>query len=327
MTTNSTWTTATIPDVTGKTAIVTGANSGLGYEVSLALAAKGAHVIIACRNLDKGEQAATLIRQQSPNASLVLQELDLANLASVRRFADEFQQRYTTLDILCNNAGIMAIPRRETADGFEMQFGTNHLGHFALTGWLLGPLLHTPDARVVHVSSGLHERGTINFADLMGKERYDKWGAYSQSKLANLLFAYELQRKFAAAGVDAKSVGAHPGYAATNLQGVGPAMEGSWLGRIGMRIANRLIAQSAASGALPLLYAAVAPDVNGCDYIGPTGFQGMRGAPGKVKSNAESYNEDIAARLWRVSVELTGVAYEMLQPKTVSPAQEWSMQS
>jgi len=322
LTTHSTWTTANLPNLTGKTVLITGANSGLGYEVSLALATKGAQVVMACRSVDKGSGAATLIHNQVPNASLAVKELDLASLASVRRFADDFQQHYTTLDILCNNAGMMAIPRRETADGFEMQFGTNHLGHFALTGLLLGPLLNTPGARVVHVSSGLHERGTINFADLMGKEHYDKWGAYSQSKLANLLFAYELQRKLAAAGVDAKSVGAHPGYSATNLQGVGPTMEGSWLGRIGMTIANRLIAQSAASGALPLLYAAVAPDVNGCDYIGPTGFQGMRGAPGKVKSNAESYNEEVAARLWRVSVELTGVDYQALQSRGVSSAQE-----
>lgn len=311
----TTWTTANIPNLTGKTVLVTGANSGLGYEVTLALAAKGAHVVMACRNHDKGEQAAALVRKQSPSAALAIMELDLASLASVRRFADAFQQQYKALDILCNNAGLMAIPRRTTADGFEMQFGTNHLGHFALTGLLLTPLLQTPGARVVTVSSGLHERGTINFADLMGQQSYDKWTAYSQSKLANLLFAYELQRKFMAAGVDVKSVATHPGYSATNLQGVGPAMEGSWGARIGMMLANRLIAQSAAQGALNLLYAAVAPAVNGCDYIGPTGFQGMRGAPGKVRSNAASYDERVAAKLWAISVELTGVAYETLQPR------------
>lgn len=308
----TTWTTANIPNLTGKTVIVTGANSGLGYEVTLALAAKGAQVVMACRSVDKGEQAAALVRKQSPNAALSVKELDLASLASVRRFAEAFQQQYTTLDILCNNAGLMAIPRRTTVDGFEMQFGTNHLGHFALTGLLLTPLLQTPGARVVTVSSGLHERGTINFADLMGEQSYEKWTAYRQSKLANLLFAYELQRKFVAAGVDAKSIGAHPGYSATNLQGVGPAMEGSWGARIGMMLANRLLAQSAANGALPLLYAAVAPDVNGCDYIGPTGFQGMRGAPGKVRSNTESYDPAVAAKLWSVSVELTGVTYAQL---------------
>ncbi len=312
--TTTNWTTANIPNLTGKTVIVTGANSGLGYEMTLALAAKGAHVVMACRSREKGEQAAALVRKQSPNAALAIMELDLASLASIRRFADAFQQQYPTLDILCNNAGLMAIPRRTTADGFEMQFGTNHLGHFALTGLLLTPLLQTPGARIVTVSSGLHERGTINFADLMGQQSYEKWTAYSQSKLANLLFAYELQRKFVAAGTDAKSVATHPGYAATNLQGVGPAMEGSWGARLGMMLANRLLAQSAANGALNLLYAAVAPDVNGCDYIGPTGFQGMRGAPGKVRSNAESYNAEAAAKLWALSVELTGVTYDRLRP-------------
>ena len=317
MTTNTTWTAAQIPDLTGQTALVTGANSGLGYEISVALAAKGAQVVMACRNVDKGEQAAGLIRSQIPKADLVVKALDLADLASVRRFAADFQQQYSILHILCNNAGIMAIPRRETADGFEMQFGTNHLGHFALTGLLLPPLLNTAGARVVNVSSGLHERGTINFTDLMGKTTYEKWTAYSQSKLANLLFAYELQRKFAAAGVAAKSMGAHPGYAATNLQSVGPTMEGSWLARIGMALGNRLFAQSAASGALPILYAATAPDVNGCDYIGPTGFQGMRGAPGKVRSNAESYDTAIAAKLWAISVELTGVNYHELEARAV----------
>ena len=318
MATNTGWSTAQIPDLTGKIALVTGANSGLGYEISLALAAKGARVVMACRTAEKGEQAASLIRSQTPKADLVVEALDLADLGSVRRFAAAFQQQYSALHILCNNAGIMAIPRRETADGFEMQFGTNHLGHFALTGLLLGPLLNTTGARVVNVSSGLHERGTINFGDLMGKTTYEKWTAYSQSKLANLLFAYELQRKFVAASVDAKSVGAHPGYAATNLQAVGPNMEGSWLARIGMALANRLLAQSAATGALPLLYAATAPDVNGCDYIGPTGFQGMRGAPGKVRSNAESYDKAIAAKLWSVSVAVTGVNYQELEERAGS---------
>ncbi|MBX3010775.1 MAG: SDR family oxidoreductase [Caldilineaceae bacterium] len=312
MTTDSTWNKANIPDLTGKTALVTGANSGLGYEVSLALAEKGAYVVMACRSRDKGEQAAARIRQAVRQGSVAVQVLDLASLAAVRQFADRFQQEYPQLDILCNNAGIMAIPRRETVDGFEMQLGTNHLGHFALTGLLLQPLLQAPQARVVHVSSGLHERGSLNFEDLMGQRHYDKWGAYSQSKLANLLFAYELQRKFAAAGVRALSVGAHPGYSATNLQSVGPTMEGSFLGRLGMILGNRLLAQSAANGALPLLYAAVAPAVNGCDYIGPMGFQGMRGAPGKVKSNAASYDEASAARLWTISVEFTGVDYGML---------------
>lgn len=313
MTTNSSWSKAHIPNLAGKTTLVTGANSGLGYEVTLALAEKGAQVVMACRSIDKGEAAARQIRQQCPSATLAVMALDLTNLATVRRFVTAFQEKYAALHILCNNAGIMAIPRRETVDGFEMQLGVNHLGHFALTGLLLPVLLQAPQARVVHVSSGLHQNGTIKFDDLMGRQRYDKWGAYSQSKLANLLFAYELQRKFTANQVDAMSVGTHPGYAATNLQSVGPSMEGSRLMKIVMAFANRFLAQSAEKGALPLLYAAVAPDVNGCDYIGPTGRMGA-GAPGKTHSNAESYNPAVAAKLWAVSVELTQVDYATLSP-------------
>ena len=302
------WDITQIPSLSGKTALVTGANSGLGYEISLVLASKGAHVIMACRNLAKADEAAARLREQAPHASLMIKELNLSDLTSVRRFAKEIQPQLTTLDLLINNAGIMAVPQGKTADGFELQFGTNHLGHFALTGLLLAPLLATPGARVVTVSSGLHERGTIDFTDLMSAQKYNPWKAYSQSKLANLLFAYELQRKFFAAGINAISVGAHPGYAATNLQSRG----GSFLARAALTLANRLIAQSAASGALPILYAATAADVNGCDYIGPSGFQGMRGAPKKIRSNAESYNVEIAQKLWQHSVECTGVAYEAL---------------
>ncbi|MFN8444373.1 MAG: oxidoreductase [Caldilineaceae bacterium] len=303
------WTKTNIPNLSGKTAIVTGANSGLGYEVAKGLAEKGAQVILACRSAEKAAKALADLRAAVPNAKVQVMELDLASLASVRRFADSFKATYKALDILCNNAGIMAIPRRTTADGFEMQFGTNHLGHFALTGLLFDPIKSTPGARVVCVSSGLHTSGKINFDDLMGEKQYDKWGAYSQSKLANLLFAYQLQRKFSAEGIQAIAVGTHPGYAATNLQGVGPQMEGSWLSRVGMKIANTLIAQPVEMGALPLLYACTASDVNGCDYIGPTGMGGMRGYPGKVKSNDLSYDEPLAKRLWQVSEELTGVRY------------------
>ncbi len=308
------WDKTQIPILTGKTALVTGGNSGLGYEISLALAEKGAHVVMACRNMDKANQAAAHIRNQVATASLAIRELNLSELASVRRFAHAYEQQYPTLDLLINNAGIMAIPARQTADGFEMQLGTNHLGHFALTGLLLGPLMATPGARVVTVSSGLHENATMNFTDLMGKQGYDKWKAYGQSKLANLLFAYELQRKFAAAGVNAISVGAHPGYAATNLQSGGE----SFIERMAMALGNRLIAQSATTGARPILYAATATDVRGCDYIGPTGFQGMRGAPGKMRSNAASYHAEIAAKLWDVSRKLTGVAYHALQGQELS---------
>ncbi len=306
------WTKANMPDLNGKVAIVTGANSGLGYEVTKGLAEKGAQVVLACRNLQKATPAVDRLRRDVPAASLAVMEIDLADLVSIQRFAEAFKQRYDRLDILCNNAGLMAIPRRETKDGFEMQLGTNHLGHFALTGHLIDLVMRTPGARVVNVSSGLHQRGVINFDDLMGKGQYREGDAYSQSKLANLLFAYELERKLRATAVTAISVGTHPGYAATNLQGVGPIMSGSRAKQWLMKAANAIFAQSAEMGALPLLFAATEPTVNGCDYIGPSGTLGMRGYPAKVRSSPASYDETAAQRLWAVSEELTGVHYTAL---------------
>lgn len=303
------WTQNDIPDLQGKQVIVTGGNSGIGYEVSLALAGKNAHVILATRGVDKGEEAACQIRQHHPQAQVAVMELDLADLKSVRAFAESFLTNHDRLEILINNAGVMALPARKTVDGFEMQFGTNHLGHFALTGLLLPALKKTSGARVVTVSSGVHISGDIHFDDLQWEKKYDRWGAYAQSKLANLLFAYELQRRFAAEGINAISVGCHPGYAATNLQYAGPRMDGSafgvWLSSVG----NALFAQKQEMGALPTLFAAVAEEVNGCDYIGPTSMGGMRGYPQKVKSNNKSYDEALAKRLWTVSEELTGVVY------------------
>jgi NAD(P)-dependent dehydrogenase (short-subunit alcohol dehydrogenase family) len=304
------WTTDAIPDLTGMVAIVTGANSGIGYEAALALAQKGAKVIVASRDTSKGQEAVSKIQGTRPKGSAIFMQLDLANLASVRTFAEKFSQQFKTLDLLINNAGVMAIPYRTTADGFEMQFGTNHLGHFALTGLLLPIILRTPKARVVTISSGLHHSGHINFDDLNAKANYNENKAYSQSKLANLLFTYELQRKFKAHGSDAIAVAAHPGYAATNLQGVGPRMSGSALKERMMVVMNAILAQSAAMGALPTLFAAVSPTIHGGDYIGPKGFQEMRGYPVVVKSNVESYDENVAKRLWTVSEELTGVQYE-----------------
>jgi hypothetical protein len=293
--------------------VITGANSGLGFEATQILAAKGAHVVLAVRDVAKGDQAAQEIKRVVPAASLEVLSLDLASLASVRRFAEAFPAAHSRLDMLINNAGVMAIPRRVTADGFEMQFGTNHLGHFALTGLLLPLILKTPSSRIVTVSSGAHMFGKINFDDLQSERSYSKWGAYGQSKLANLLFAYELQRKLQAAGGGAGggviSVAAHPGYASTNLQAVGPQMEGSKLGARSMSAANRVLAQSAAMGALPEVYAATSPAVRGGDYIGPDGFMGQKGFPQKVGSNSRSYDQEVAARLWAVSEELTGVGY------------------
>lgn len=301
------WIEQHIPPQSGKTALITGANSGLGYEAARLLAAKGACVVLGVRDPAKGERAAAAIRLTVPAANLEVLSLDLASLASVCDAASAFVLAHDRLDMLINNAGVMAIPRRATADGFEMQLGVNHLGHFALTGLLLPLLLKTPAARVVTVSSSAHFLGRINFDDLQGERRYQPWLAYGQSKLANLLFAYELQRRLAVAGHGIISVAAHPGYAATNLQSVGPEMTGSKLWLRIMPAANRILAQSAARGALPEVYAATAADVRGGDYIGPDGLLGQRGFPRKVKSSARSHDGDAGLRLWMVSEALTGV--------------------
>jgi NAD(P)-dependent dehydrogenase (short-subunit alcohol dehydrogenase family) len=303
------WIEQNIPTQAGKTALITGANSGLGFEAARILAARGAAVTLGVRDIVKGEAAAATIRAAVPGAALEVAALDLASLTSVRSFAGIFMQTHARLNMLINNAGVMAIPRRATADGFEMQFGTNHLGHFALTGLLLPLVLKTPAARIVTVSSGAHQFGRMNFDDLQGKRSYKKWTAYGQSKLANLLFAYELQRRLSAAGSSAISVAAHPGYAATNLQYVGPEMECARFGKRTMSAANRIFAQSAAMGALPEVYAATAPEVRGGDYFGPNGLLGQRGFPVKAKSNARSQDPAAAARLWAASEELTGVRY------------------
>jgi NAD(P)-dependent dehydrogenase (short-subunit alcohol dehydrogenase family) len=303
------WIEKNVPDLTGKVAVVTGANSGLGLETTRVLARKGAQVVLAVRSEARGAAAAKEVRAGAPGVSLAVMPLDLASLDSVRRFAGGFLAAYDRLDILVNNAGVMAIPHLKTADGFEMQFGTNHLGHFAVTGWLMPCILATPAARVVTVSSSAHQIGRIRFDDLNGERSYVKWSAYGQSKLANLLFVYELQRKLAAAGSTAISVAAHPGFANTNLQSVGPQMEGSRFGVRLMAAVNRLAAQSAAMGALPQIYAATSPQVLGGDFIGPDGFMEQRGFPVKVKSNARSRDGAVAARLWTVSEQLTGVTY------------------
>ena len=305
------WTADDMADLSGKTIVVTGGNSGIGYEAALEFARKRADVIIACRDSGKARTAAAQISASSPGARVEVMELDLSNLASVRSFADAFHRGRPALHVLCNNAGVMAIPYRQTVDGFEMQFGTNHLGHFALTGLLLDRLLATDGARVVNVSSGAHRMGKIRFDDLQWHNGYRKWMAYGQSKLANLLFTFELQRRADAAGAKLVSVACHPGYAATNLQAAGPRMQGSTMLESLFSLGNSLFAQSAAMGALPTEYAAVAPDVHGGDYIGPDGIGEMWGHPVKVGCSAAARDTAAGARLWEMSEQLTKVHYAL----------------
>lgn len=292
------WTAAEIPDQSGNVAVVTGANSGLGASIAHELARAGASVVLAVRNVAKGETVARAIGERAR-----VEELDLASLTSVRAFAERLPE--TRVETLINNAGVMAAPRRLTADGFESQLGTNHLGHFALTGLLLPKLLASGAPRVVTQSSGAHRFGWIRFDDLQGERRYNNWLAYGQSKLANLLFAFELQKR--AAGTALRSLAAHPGYAATNLQFAGPA---HWYERVTMAVTNRVIAQSAEMGALPALYAATAPDVPGGAFVGPDGFLEQRGHPHLVTAAGRAYDQEAARRLWDVSEELTGVRFE-----------------
>jgi NAD(P)-dependent dehydrogenase (short-subunit alcohol dehydrogenase family) len=314
MTVAEKWTAAEMPDLTGKVAIVTGGNSGIGLEAVRELARKGAQVILAARSEEKGRKAVDTLHQEMPTAQVELRLLDLADLGAVRAFAATVLRDFTRLDLLINNAGVMAIPERKTVDGLEMQLGTNHFGHFALTGLLLEPLLAAPAARIVTVSSGAHKMGKMDFDNLNWEQGgYQKWQAYGRSKLANLLFAFELQRRLARAGAKAISVAAHPGYTSTNLQYVGPQMEGSsWMESM-MKGINSLVAQPGEMGALPTLYAAVAPDVQGGDYIGPDGLFEMRGYPQKVEANAAAHNEADAAQLWARSEVLTGVGYPALE--------------
>ncbi|MGQ3412535.1 oxidoreductase [Natrinema sp. LN54] len=309
------WTADEIPDQSGRTIVVTGANSGIGLEATRELARNGATVIMATRSTERGEDAADEIREDVPDADLRVEECDLADLESVRDFADRLADEM--IDVLINNAGVMAIPRSETEDGFETQFGVNHLGHFALTGLLLENLAtdEGEPARVVTVSSGVHENGEIDFDDLQGEASYDKWDAYAQSKLANVLFAYELERRFLTADMNAQSMAVHPGYANTQLQVRGPEQSGSRLRKAAMKLMNAVAAQSAEMGALPTLYAATAPEAEGGAYYGPGGFQNMRGAPERQASSDRSYDEETARRLWAVSEELTGVTYDLPEPK------------
>ncbi|MGB5193413.1 MAG: SDR family NAD(P)-dependent oxidoreductase [Polyangiales bacterium] len=291
------WGAEQVPDQTGRVAIITGSNSGIGFETARVLAGEGATVIMACRNLDKAKPKAKEIRAAHPGCDVEVMRLDLSNLDSVRQFAEEFRAKHSRLDLLVNNAGIMVPPYGKTAQGFETQFGVNHLGHFALTGLLLDLLLSTPGSRVVTVSSIAHYLGKIDFSDLNWERGYKAQAAYGQSKLANLLFTYELQRRLAAAGKETLAVAAHPGWTSTNLQEHAPSV----------KFMNRFFAQEPLMGALPTLYAATESDVKGGEYYGPSGFLEMNGPPKRVNSNKRSRDEKVAERLWNVSQDLTGV--------------------
>jgi NAD(P)-dependent dehydrogenase (short-subunit alcohol dehydrogenase family) len=303
---NRNWSESDVPDQTGRVVVVTGANTGIGYQAAAVLAHRGAHVVLAVRNLEKGNAALARIVAASPRADVTLQQLDLTSLDSVRGAADALRAAYPRIDLLINNAGVMWTPKLLTADGFELQFGTNHLGHFALTGLLLDQLLGLGDSRVVTVSSLGHRlRAAIHFDDLQWERRYDRIAAYGQSKLANLLFTYELQRRLAAAP-DAKTiaVAAHPGGSNTelarNLPGIFAPLKA---------VLGPVLFQSPAMGALPTLRAATDASTQGGQYYGPDGFLEQRGRPKVVGSSAQSHDEELQRRLWAVSEELTGVSF------------------
>jgi NAD(P)-dependent dehydrogenase (short-subunit alcohol dehydrogenase family) len=307
--TKAKWTAGDMPDQAGRTVLITGANSGLGLRSAEALASHGARVLMGCRNAAKGATARDQVAKLATGPEPVVVRLDLAELASIEAAAAEIGATVERLDVLMNNAGVMAIPLTRTADGFEMQFGTNHLGHYALTGRLLPLLLRAEAPRVVTTSSGFHRAGRMRWDDLDAEKRYRKWPAYGQSKVANLLFMRELDRQARDAGTGLVSVAAHPGYADTHLQAVGPEQSGSRLGAALMAFGNRFVAQSDAAGALPQLYAATESGVEGGDYYGPDRLFEQRGHPKKVGSSAASRDAAAAHRLWQVSEGLTGVTY------------------
>lgn len=294
------WSTTDIPDQTGRTAVVTGANTGLGYETAAALAAKGAHVVLAVRNLEKGKAAADLIARRTPGADVTLQQLDLTSLQSVREAADQLHAALDRVDLLVNNAGVMFTPEEKTKDGFELQFGTNHLGHFAFTGRMLDLLLATPDSRVVTVSSIGHRFGRIRFDDLQSERSYNRFTAYGAAKLANLLFTYELQHRLA--GTTTSALAAHPGGSASELDRHLPGP---------LKLVFAAMSQDTEAGALPTLRAATDPGVSGGQYLGPAGFMEMRGTPKVVSSSRRSHDADVQRRLWTVSEELTGVTFDL----------------
>ena len=306
MSSNGKWTTADVPDQSGRVAVVTGANTGIGYHTAEVLAQCGAHVVLAVRNLEKGNLALARIVAANPQADVTLQELDLSSLDSVRAAVTALRKAYPRIDLLINNAGVMWTPKQLTADGFEMQFGTNHLGHFALTGLLLDNLLPVRGSRVVTVSSIGHRlRAAIHFDDLQWEHGYDRVAAYGQSKLANMLFTYELQRRLAVREQPTTAaLAAHPGSSSTELTRNLPA-----LFKPAVAVLGPLVFQNAAMGALPTLRAATDPDAEGGQYYGPDGLGEQRGHPKVVSSSAQSHDEELQRRLWKVSEKLTGVTY------------------
>lgn len=295
------WSATNVPDQTGKHIIVTGSNSGIGFEAAKVLAARGAHVTLACRNPDKAEAAQAKIKKAHKDATVETGTLDLASLKSISAFAEDYRKKHGKLDVLINNAGVMVPPYGKTDDGFELQIGCNHLGHFALTAQLIDLINASPEGRVVSVASQAHRAGKINFDDLHWEKGYQQWPAYGQSKLANLLFTYELDRNLKEAGHATRATAAHPGYSSTNLQRTMTA--GTMM--------NALFAQSQKAGALPTLRAATDPDAESGSYWGPKGIMEMRGAPIKVKSNRRSHDKRVARKLWDVSEELTGQTFTL----------------
>ena len=305
------WSAAQIPLQAGKTALVTGANSGIGYQAALELARHGAHVILGCRNEAKGRAALEKLRREAPGASAEVMQLDMASLASIRAFAAAFTGRGIALDLLINNAGVMALPKREvTEDGFERQFGTNHLGHFALTGLLLPALLAAPAPRVVTVASLAHRTGKMEFDNLQRERGYEGWDAYNASKLANILFAKELDRRARAAHSRLLSLAVHPGVSTTSIFENGPGTMS--LKAIAVKVLAPVMMQNDEAGALPTLYAATSPDAHGGEYIGPDGFGELKGAPVVVQPRPQALDVAVGERLWTVSEDLTGVHYPAL---------------
>ncbi|WP_030715520.1 oxidoreductase [Streptomyces sp. NRRL F-2580] len=310
------WNASKIPDQSGRTAVVTGANSGIGYVTARELARHGASVVLACRSAARGRAALVRLRAEVPGAEAEFLPLDLADLASVREFATAYGQRHAALDLLVNNAGVMALPYGRTADGFETQFGVNHLGHFALTGLLLRRLREAaPGARIVNVSSGFHVLGRIDVEGggpdaLSGEHGYRRWVAYGRSKTANLLFTHELSRRFTAAGSTITAAAAHPGYASSNLHSGASKVEGPSLNSRVAAFGNAVVAQPTSSGALPTLYAATAPGVRQDAFIGPR--FGWRGAPAPSWRAKWTLDDKSGELLWAASEKLTGVSYASL---------------